>query len=67
MKNSSYDSVRQKQTYYELEEQIKHNVLYESHCFNDNILGKFLEKIWKIEKFFVYLHRILYKLFLTTR
>ena len=31
-------------TYYELEEQIKHNVLYESHCFNDNILGKFFRK-----------------------
>ena len=31
-------------TYYELEEQIKHNVLYESHCLNDNILGKFFRK-----------------------
>jgi len=31
-------------TYYELEEQIKHNVLHESHCLNDNILGKFYRK-----------------------
>ena len=31
-------------TYYELEEQIKHDVLYESHCLNDNILGKFFRK-----------------------
>ena len=31
-------------TYYELEEQIKHNVLQESHCMNDNILGKFYRK-----------------------
>ena len=31
-------------TYYEVEEQIKHDVLDESHCFNDNILGKFFRK-----------------------
>ena len=31
-------------TYYELEEQIKNNVLQESHCKNDNILGKFFRK-----------------------
>lgn len=31
-------------TYYELEEQIKHNVLHESTSKNDNILGKFFRK-----------------------
>lgn len=31
-------------TYYELEEQIKHNVLHESASKNDNILGKFFRK-----------------------
>lgn len=31
-------------TYYEMEEQIKHNVLSEKHCLNDNILGKFFRK-----------------------
>jgi|TARA_R110001592_G_scaffold4546_3_gene25572 hypothetical protein len=31
-------------TYYEVEEQIKYNVLAEEHSLNDNILGKFFRK-----------------------
>jgi len=31
-------------TYYEVEEQIKHDVLSQEHALNDNILGKFFRK-----------------------
>ena len=43
-------------TYYELQEQFSHNVLADELSLNDNLLGKFLEKTWKIKIFFVYLY-----------
>lgn len=39
-----YCKTKKAMTYYELEEQIKHNALGDESCKNDNILGKFFTK-----------------------